>query len=712
MGGDGRSPVDVLLNARSVAIVGASDNGVKASGRTLRYLRTYGFQGAIYPVNPTRSTVQGIPAHATLRDLPERPDLAVIVLPQTAVEDAVRECGAAGIGFAIVFASGYSEIGAEGRVLQESLREVAAAAGVRILGPNSVGAVSAGNALTATFMTGLDQDRFTLQDEGIAFVSQSGAMGGFILNLAQSSGMGVGRFFSTGNEVDLSLPELIHQLVDEGSTRAVLAYVEGIRDGAAFERALARATAEEIPVAVLKVGRTARGAAAAASHTGALAGSEAVFDGVTRRHGVQRANDVEHLLDLGRVFAGTARPRGNKVSIVTLSGGAGVLMTDYAEDLGLDVFPWDAEWQARMGEILPSFASFTNPIDTTGAIAGDPDMLPNALRVCAANPETDLVMVLLGNMEAEEDRVCAGILEVAASTDKPVLVAWVGGSGRPARILSAAGVPTFGEPVRAMRAAAALVSFVGHRPVVRPAGEDAGLGAEELAVVRAARAAGRRYLDEVAAKQFLAACGVQGVQEAPAASAEAAVEAADELGYPVVLKLLSDEVAHKSELGGVRLGLTTPDAVRTAADEVLAAAAGHGITGARVVVQQQLDAETELILGMTVDPTFGPVTMIGLGGVLAEVVQDVQVRPAPVTEDEARDMIADLRLVELLRGVRGRRAVDEAALAKTVAAFSRYTCGLDELVESVEINPLLVDASGQPVAVDALVVLTGPGGAA
>lgn len=711
--GAARSPVDILLNARSVAIVGASDNGVKASGRTLRYLRTYGFAGAIYPVNPTRTTVQGLPAYARLADLPEPPDLAVIVLPQAAVEDAVRDCGRAGIGFAIVFASGYAEIGPEGRVLQESLREVAAEAGVRILGPNSVGAVSAGNAMTATFMTGLDQDRFTLQDEGIAFVSQSGAMGGFILNLAQSSGMGVGRFFSTGNEVDLSLPELIHQLVDEGSTTAVLAYVEGIRDGAAFERALARATEQEIPVAVLKVGRTDRGAAAAASHTGALAGSEAVFDGVARRHGVQRAHDVEHLLDLGRVLAGSARPRGPKVSIVTLSGGAGVLMTDYAEDLGLDVFPWNAEWQATMAEILPPFASFTNPIDTTGAIAADPQMLPNALRVCVANPETDLVIVLLGNMEAEEDQVCAGILDVAATTDKPVLVAWVGGSGRPARILSAGGVPTFGEPVRAMRAAAGLVSWAMHRPAEpQRTGEDAGVRPEELAVVRSARAAGRKFLDEVASKRILAACGVPGVQEVPAASVESGVVAAAELGYPVVLKLLSDEVAHKSELGGVRLDLTTADMVRSAAQDVLAAAAGHGIADARLVVQQQLESETELILGMTVDPTFGPVTLVGLGGVLAEVMQDVQVRPAPVTEDEAQDMVSGLRLVELLRGVRGRRAVDEAALAKTIAAFSRYTYALEGLVESVEINPLLIDATGQPVAVDALVVLAGQDGAA
>lgn len=703
----GLTPVQTLLGAQSIAVVGASDNGAKASGRTVRYLLKYGFAGAIYPVNPGRSTVQGLRAFARISDLPEAPDLAVIVLPQSAVEQAVQECGASGIRFAIVFASGYAEIGSAGVALEESLRATARAAGVRILGPNSVGAVSTANAMTATFMTGLDQDRFALKDHGIAFVSQSGAMGGFILNMAQSTGIGVGRFFSTGNEADLSLPELIEDLVDEGSTKVILAYVEGVRDGDAFQSALASARVRGIPVCLMKVGRTARGAAAAASHTGALSGSGAVFDGVARRHGVHQAHDVEQLLDLGRVFAGPARPRGRRVSILTLSGGAGVLMTDYADELGLDVFPWDEVWKAKLAQVLPSFASLTNPIDTTGAIAADQQMMLDALRICLDNPETDILMLLLGNMEAEEDEVCASILKIAQTTHKPVLVTWVGGSGRPAQTLSEGGVPTFGEPVRAMRAASALVAASTSGPAqdAPRAGAGAVASPEYRSVLQEAVDAGRPYLDEVASKTLLASCGVRSVRELAVSSIEEAVAAAEDIGYPVALKLLSDEVAHKSELGGVKLGLTSSQLVRQGAADILDIAAQHGLRP-RLVVQQQLSSETELILGMAVDPTFGPVTMVGLGGVLAEVMADVQVRPAPVSEAEALEMISDLRLVELLDGVRGRTPLDRAAFATTIADFSHYSCGLTDLVSSVEVNPMLLDPDGRPVAVDALVVLS------
>ncbi|MEH3033700.1 MAG: acetate--CoA ligase family protein [Aeromicrobium erythreum] len=697
------SPVEILLNARSVAIIGASDNGVKPSGRTQRYLRAYGFDGTIYPVNPSRETVQGLRAWASIADLPETPDLAVVVLPAAAVEQAVQECGALGIPFAIVFASGYAETGPEGEERQRSLQAVARAAGVRVLGPNSVGAVSIGNHLTATFMTGLDQDRFVPTDDGIAFVSQSGAMGGFILNMAHTQGVGVGRFLSTGNEVDLGLPELVEQLVDEGSTRVVLGYVEGIRDGARLERALVKAREADVPVALMKVGRSERGAQAAASHTGALAGAEAVYDGVFERHGVHRALDVEHLLDLGRVFAGTARAQGGKVSIVTLSGGAGVLMTDYAEDLGLDVFAWDEHWQQRMANVLPPYAAVANPIDTTGAIASDQQILIDALGVCLENPETDMVLVLLGNLEAEEDSICERLIELASTATKPILVTWVGGSGRPARLLSAAGVPTFSEPLRALRAAAALARHGTPRAVddgepVRDQGGD-------LSRLVEARRDGARYLDEVAAKQLLAAHGVRTVREVPADDASSAWAAAEALGLPVVLKLLSDEVAHKSEHDAVRVGLADRDAVVAAADDVLAIAARLGLRDQRVVVQEMVPPETELILGMSVDPVFGPVVVVGTGGVLTEIVADVSLRPAPVSVPEARTMIDGLRGASLLRGARGRTPVDEEQLAQTIARFSRLAVAAAPYAESIEVNPLLVARDGSPVAVDALVVL-------
>ncbi|AWB93242.1 acetate--CoA ligase family protein [Aeromicrobium chenweiae] len=699
-----RTPVEILLSARSVAIIGASDSGIKPSGRTQRYLRKYGFAGTVYPVNPTRETVQGIPAWPSIAELPETPDLAVIVLPQAAVESAVEACGEAGIPFAIVFASGYAETGPEGVERQNSLLQTARRAGVRILGPNSVGAVSIGNGLTTTFMTGLDQDRFEPTDDGIAFASQSGAMGGFILNMAHTQGIGVGRFFSTGNEADLTLPEIVEELVDEGTTRVVLGYVEGIRDGERLETALEKARAADIPVCLMKVGRSDRGAQAAASHTGALAGADTVYEGVFNRHGVHRAMDVEHLLDLGRVFAGEARAEGNKVSIVTLSGGAGVLMTDYAEDLGLDVFTWDDVWQSKMAAVLPPHAAVANPIDTTGAIAADQQMLIDALEVCLDNPSSDILLVLLGNLEAEEDSICERIIELAKTTTKPILVTWVGGSGRPARLLSTAGVPTFSEPVRAMRAAAALARDA-HRSANPLSTRTDDAPVHDLEVLTDARERGAAYLDEVAAKTLLAAHGVRTVGEIAVDSSPAAWEAAQQLGLPVVLKLLSDEVAHKTEHGAVRVGLATEEDVLTAADEVLQVAADLDLKDRRLVLQEMVPTETELILGMTTDPVFGPVVVLGIGGVLTEIVADVAIRPAPVGVTEATEMIESLRGVALLRGVRGRTPVDERELAETVAGFSRLAAAAAEHAESIEINPLLADRSGRPVAVDALVVL-------
>lgn len=698
--------VSTFLSATSIAIVGASDDGAKASGRTQRYLRKYGFAGDIYPVNPNRDTVQGLQAFGSLKQLPAVPDLAVIVLPVAAVEAAVIECGEIGVKVAVIFASGYSEVDEAGAALQDSLAEAAKRAGVRLIGPNCVGVVFASNALTAAFMTGLEQDRFDLVDHQIAFVSQSGAMGGFILNMAQSAGLGVGRFFSTGNEADLGLPELIEGLVEEGSTRCVLAYVEGIRDGRAFERALAAARHARVPVGLMKVGRSERGAAAAASHTGALAGSDSVLNGVLARHGAQRAHDVEHLLDIGSVFAPGKRAGGRRVSIVTLSGGAGVLMTDAAEDLDLDVFPWSSEWRDQMAEILPPFASVMNPIDTTGVIASDPSLLTRSLEICVANPDTDVAVILLGNLEASEAVLCDEIIKVAQATEKPVIVAWVGGSGQPQRVLSAAGVPTFSDPVRAMRAIAALVNWSAAEAAEVPvANKVPTLSAQAIEQLDFARLNGKRILDESASKRLLADAGVPVTKEAPAFSVDEAVAAAENIGYPVVLKLLSDEVEHKSDVGGVRLDLNNAEAVAIAAEEVLQIAAQLQLAEPAVVVQESISGSTELILGMSQDPSFGPVTVVGMGGVFTEIFSDAQTRPAPISAREAEQMLDQLKGAPLLDGARGRPVVDKQALARLIADFSSFSVALSDRVASIDVNPLLIDEGGRPVALDAVITL-------
>lgn len=702
------TPIEALHSARSIAIIGASSVDTKPSGRTQRYLRRYGFTGKIFPVNPNSETIQGEVAYSTFESLPEIPDIVVIVLPAAAIEKTVRECGNAGVPLAIVFASGFAEVGEEGALAQDQVLKAAQETGIRVLGPNSVGAVSFSNSVMTTFMTGVDQDRFEPKDDKIAFVSQSGAMGGFILNLAQTQGIGVGTFVSTGNEADLTLPDVMQQLVDEGDTKVLLGYVEGIRDGAAFKNALESAIDKGIPVGVLKVGRSERGAQAAASHTGALAGSDVVFDGLFQEYGAQRAESVEDLLDLARVLASPRRPQGNNVSIVTLSGGAGVLMTDIAEDLGLTIFPWDEPWQDRLHAVLPQFAATANPIDVTGGIASDLKILDDAVRIALENPDTDQVVVLLGNLEAEEDQICEHLLTRAASSEKPLLVTWVGGSGRPQEILSIGGVPTFSDPARAMRAAAASARWsltrqrraLERSETLLPDGID-----KARAMVEQAAVDELTTLNEVLSKKIVAAVGISVVQEAQAFTPEDAATAAEAMGYPVVVKLLSDEVPHKSELGAVRTGIGDKAAAIDAATAIVDIAAAQEVTDRRLVVQQQLANDLEIIVGTSYDETFGTVVLVGIGGVAAEVMPDVQVRLAPVSESEARRMIGALRGVKLLRGVRGRRGVDEDALAATIARLSGLAAELSQSISSIDLNPLLVLEDGQPIAVDALVVL-------
>lgn len=684
--------VTMLRGARRIAIVGASDDPAKPGGRTQRYLRRYGFDGDVYPINPRRSVVQGAPAYASLDEVPHLPDLAVVVVSADLVEDTIAACGRIGVPLAIVFASGYAEV-PDGAERQDRLAAVAREHGVRVIGPNCVGAVAA-PAMTASFMSGLDQDRFDLRDDGVAFVSQSGAMGAFILNMAQGEQLGLGLFVSTGNEMDVTVPEIIGELAADSATRVVLGYVEGIRDGRAFETALAAAKARDLPVCLLKVGTTERGAAAASSHTGSLAGADVVYRGVFDRYGVHRAESVEELLDLGRVFALAPRAGGNRVAIVTLSGGAGALMTDEADAVGLDVAEWDPIWRDRMASGLPPFASTANPIDATGIIAIDDRALRHTLTVSIEHPDTDVVVLVLGNLDGEEDRVCSVVLEAARKSAKPVVVTWVGGSGRAARLLNAGGVPTFSDPRRTIRAVGALCR---QSATVVPTDEP-------TAPPHISLPAGP--WDEDVAADLLAGAGIPMLRGTVVDDVEAAVAAAAGIAGPVVIKLMAEGVQHKTDVGGVRLGLTTADAVREAAGEILAIAEKLGADDARLLVQVQVDASAEVLLGSHVDPVFGPVTMVGIGGVHAEIIGDVQARPAPVTPAEAADMIGRLRGVAMLRGPRGQVAVDEPALADVVATFSRVAAGMDDRVASIEINPLRFLADGSPIGVDALMIAT------
>jgi acyl-CoA synthetase (NDP forming) len=428
-----------------------------------------------------------------------------------------------------------------------------------------------------------------------------------------------------------------------------------------------------------------------------MVGSDAVYDGLFAQYGVFRPASIEELMDLGRALSTPRQPSGGRVTIVTLSGGAGALMTDAAEELGLRVEGWEREWSDRLRLVLPAFASLTNPIDTTGALAADVELLRPTLATCLEHPGTDIAVVLIGNLEREEDAVVDILAAGAAVSPKPLVVVWVGGSGRPVLLLSRKGIPVFTDPVRAARAIAAMVAAASGRRQLRPAGQ---LTAEPGPLAPAAGT----VLDEVEVKRLLKASGIAVVEERACAGPDGAVAAAADLGYPVVLKLLSQEVPHKSDRGYVILGLGTAQEVRDAATTMQSRARAEGVRDIRLVVQQFVRSDTELILGMRVDDVFGPVIALGIGGVLAEVTGDVQVRVPPIDRADVFAMIDGLRGRALLDGARGRPAVDRERLADTVLGFARFVSQHLGEYASVEVNPLLVRSDGSVIAVDALAI--------
>lgn len=685
-----------LLEPRSIAVIGASRDPVKISGRVLAYLGRHGYPGEIYPVNPGHDRVQGRPAYRRVADLPGPVDLAIVVLPAPAVAGAVRECVAAGVPFVAVFSSGYAETGPVGAARQRELAE--AARGTRLLGPNCLGLVNLPARVAATFTSALDQG--SLHPGPVAFVSQSGAFGSMIFGAAQRERLGFAYLVNTGNELDLEVAEVIDAVLDDPRVRVVIGYLEAVRDGPALVSAAQRALALGKPLVLVKVGRTGAGVRAAASHTAALAGADAVFDGVFRQYGIHRAGGMEELLDLARVFATGARAGGNRVTIVTISGGAGVLMADHCEQWGLVVPEWRGRWRERMAELIPEYGSAGNPIDVTATLISRPELLAGVLRLAAEHPDTDVLAVALGNTEQAEQPLIDALL--AARGSKPVVVAWVGSSGRPLARLTEAGVAAYPDPSRAIRAVAALVAQSERERAGRPAAAPAPPlgpppGPLVVPVVPHRRDPDGR-LDEYDSKRLLAAYGVPVVDEQPVADAAEAVAAADRIGYPVALKLLAPQLVHKTDRGGVVLDLASGAEVAAAADRLLARA--DGLPAPALLVQRMLPGRLELIVGARRDPGFGPVVLVGFGGVLAELLGDAAVARAPLTEVEAGALLDRLRGRSLLAGVRGSPPRDVAAVAAAVAAVSRLAADRPDLLE-LDVNPLLVGHAGEgAVAVD------------
>lgn len=695
-----------LLHPRSIAILGASDNPTKLSGRPVDFLKRYGFAGRILPVNAARSRVQGLPAYCSLEKVEGDIDLAMIMLSAEQTADAVRACGKRGIPAAIVGASGFAEVGGEGAALQRDLKAAIDESGVRVLGPNCLGMIASRDRAVPTFSSALDED-VPLIEGPVAFLSQSGAFGGFVFNAAQNLGIGISHYLNTGNEVDLSVAELLDGLVRTDQTQVVLAYLEGVTGGRRLLEAARQAHERNKPIIAVKVGRSAAGARAAQSHTASLAGEDAVFDGAVRQYGILRVDGPESMLDAAQVFATGRRVRGRRLTSLSVSGGAGALMADAAAAHGIEVRTWEEDWQRTMADAIPAYGSPRNPVDLTGTLVAEPDILRRALRVALEHPGTDMITVLLGCADNCAEQLIDAVAEAYRSTDRPLVVVWTGGSGRPRKRLRDLGIPCYTDPAQAAAALGLLADFSLRAALPAPR-RPADVDTEAArAVLAGARAAGRVQLDEYESTQLIAAYGVPHAAARPVGSAEEAVDTAAGLRGPVAVKLLSEKIGHKSDIGGVRLGLGDPDSVREAADDLFRIAHDTGVDDARLLVQRMAPAGTELIVGIKHDPVFGPVVVVGLGGVLVEALADSQVAVAPVDTDIARRLLLSLRGSRLFGAVRGNAPRDVDAAAEVIARLSWLAADLSEDLAELDVNPLLLGAQGQgALAVDALAVLT------
>jgi acyl-CoA synthetase (NDP forming) len=700
--------VQKLLYPRSIAILGASDNPTKLSGRTLDYLKRFGFTGRILPINPTRDSVQGVPAFRSLDEVDGDIDLAMIMVSAVQAAEAVRACGKRRIPAAIVGAAGFAEVGAEGAAVQRELRAAIEETGVRVLGPNCLGMISVRDHATATFTSALDET-VDLCAGPVAFVSQSGAFGSFVFSESQRAGIGISHYLSTGNEVDLSAAEILAGLMETGQTQVLLVYLEGVSNGRRLLEAARRADELDKPIIAVKIGRSADGARAAQSHTASLAGEDAVFDGAARQHGVVRVDGMEEMLDAAQLFATGRRARGRRLTTLSVSGGAGALMADLAAAHGIRVGTWDEPWQRKMAAVIPAYGSPRNPIDLTGTLVAEPDVLRRGLQVAVEHPGTDMIAVLLGCADGCADELIDAIEVANRSTDRPVVVVWTGGSGRPRQRLRKLGISCYTDPGRAA-AALGLLADYSLRPALPRPRRPEGIDDDTVqAVLAKARADGRTQLDEHESSRLITAYGVPCAASRPVESADAAAAAVAELGGPVAVKLLSDRIGHKSDIGGVRLGLTDADSVRQAADDLLRIAHDAGVDDARLLVQRMASGDTELIVGIKQDAVFGPVVVVGIGGVLVEVLADSQVAVAPVDTGSARRLLTSLRGSALFGGVRGKPARDLDAAAEVITRLSWLASDLSGDIAELDVNPLLLDAQGRgALAVDALAVLTTP----
>jgi acetyl coenzyme A synthetase (ADP forming)-like protein len=690
---------DSLFNPRSIAVIGASADSRKVGYAVLNNLRRFKYKGNLYPINPLSGEILGIKAYPKLADIGADIDLAIIAIPAKYVSASLRECGASGIKAAILITAGFKEAGKEGTRLEEELKKIAEEQDVRILGPNCLGLINTSNDMNATFAADM------LPQGKIGFFSQSGAMGIAIMDWAIGNDIGFSKFISLGNKADLSEIDFIEYFMNDPETSLILGYIEDVVDGRRFMDIALKATKVK-PIVLLKSGGTEAGARAASSHTGALAGSDIAFDAAFKQTGVMRAQGVQDLFDTALAFTEGKIPAGNGLLVITNAGGPGIIASDTAERLGVDLPHMTRESIDEMVKQLPSNATIFNPVDVIGDATSERYAI--VLEQAAKDPNIDGILVILTPQAMiDTEKTAVAVISTAKLTDKPIITSFMGERRVRSAIdrLKKAAIPNYPYPELAVKAFKRLSdqsSWQKYKPeefITSWHNFDA--AAETIASFLKR---GSYQVGEEEAMELLTYYGFQFPKRLLAQTSREAAQHASRIGFPVVMKICSPDILHKTDVGGVRVNIKTPEEAEEAFVEIT--------TNARrtmpdaflkgVAVYEMVKGVKEVILGVTFDRTFGHMVMFGLGGIYVEVLKDVSFRIIPVTRRDAVEMVSEIRTAGLLHGARGERPADIEAIASNIVNLSCFIADFPEIQE-LDINPLIVMEKGA-MALDARII--------
>jgi len=697
--------LESLFSPASIAVIGASRDPKKVGYAVLNNLIQYRYPGQLLPINPAGGEILGCKAYEKIPHLGDEDGLAVIAVPARVVPETLRECAAAGITSAVVLSAGFKEAGAEGTRLEEELKAISRERGIRVLGPNCLGLINTVNDLNATFAAGM------LPKGKISFFSQSGALGIAILDWAIGNRIGFSKFISLGNKADLNEIDFIEYFVNDNNTDIILGYIEDVVDGRRFIEAASRATRVK-PIILLKSGGTEAGARAASSHTGALAGSDVAFDAAFKQTGIMRARGIQDLFDTALAFSGGKLPAHDRLLIVTNAGGPGILAADTAERLGIKLPQMTKETIEALATVLPRNASLYNPVDIIGDATSE--RYAAVLERATRDPNVDgMLVILTPQAMTDVENTADLVIKTAAATDKPILTSFMGEARVRASIekMKTASIPSFSYPETAVSAFKQLAGYRAWQTVKT----------EELPTcwynfdsahetITSILKSGIYQVGEEEAMQILTYYGFQFPKRALARTSREAAQAAAKIGFPVVMKISSPDILHKTDVGGVRVNVQSAREAEEAFTEITSNARrimrDAFIKG--VMVYEMVKGGKEVILGVTFDRTFGHMIMFGLGGIYVEVLKDVSFRIVPVARRDALTMVNEIKTAALLRGARGERPADVNAIANYIVNLSCLVSDFPEIQE-LDINPLLVRESGA-TALDARIIFKQPEG--